>query len=149
MRPTLRCTRHDSIDPIRIGDLGPPRLASPLGRLARRRGDGIDRANVRYWPKANQVLFEFWAKARSSLIGLIKLGQGPIGGMLAERLASSDDAGPFDNYVDFSVCGVGHAYVCANRQHLERQLQYYGPGKRVQAASVQKGTAGTMACAEI
>jgi len=54
MQPTVLCTRHDSIDPIRIGDLGPlnvryldtaqlPRLAGSIEGLARRRGERIDR----------------------------------------------------------------------------------------------------------
>jgi hypothetical protein len=49
--------------------------------------------------------------------------------------------------------------ACANQQHLERQLQHYGSGKRVQTKSIktesiqtesiQIGTARTMACTEI
>ncbi len=70
-----------------------------------------------------------------------------------------NDARTFDDYRDFSVGGVADADACANSRHLGRQLQYYGPGKRVQAPSVQTpsvqtpsvqtGAAGTMACTEI
>ena len=111
----------------------------------------IQSINARIRNKANITLASQKQSASCGCrcIGLIKLGQGPIGGLLAERLPSSDDARPFGDYVDFSVRGAGDADVCANRQHPERQLQYYGPGKRVQAASVQTGTAGTMACTEI
>lgn len=73
--------------------------------------------------------------------------------------SNDNDARTFDDYNNFSFDGVGGAYACANARHLGRQLQYYGPGKRVQAPSVQTpsvqtpsvqaGTAGTLACTEI
>ena len=62
-----------------------------------------------------------------------------------------NDARTLDDHVDGSVGGVGDTCGRANRQYLERQLQHYGSGKGVQTEteSIQTGTAGTMACAEI